>query len=53
MKKDSFKKELTNLINKHSKENQSNTHDFILAEYMIKCLDAFEKAINKRDSLIK
>ena len=29
-------------------ENRSNTPDFILAEYMLACLRAFEKASNDR-----
>ena len=45
-----FKKELTGLINKHSKENDSNTPDYILAEYINNCLSAFTKAIQQRES---
>ena len=44
----SFEKELQNLINKHSKENESNTPDFILAEYMHNALKIFNKAVNRR-----
>ena len=44
----SFEAELRNLINHHSKENESNTPDFILATYMNDCLDAFNKACNRR-----
>ena len=44
----SFSKELENLINKHSIENGSNTPDFILAEYMMNCLRAFENAVVAR-----
>lgn len=44
-----FKKELENLINSHSRENESNTPDFILAEYMSDCLIAFEKTSNARE----
>jgi hypothetical protein len=47
-----FKKELKALINSYSKENESNTPDFILAEYMINCLHAFEKATNERTKFI-
>jgi len=36
-----FQKELEQLINKHSLENGSDTPDFILAEYLMKCLEAF------------
>ena len=38
-----FKKELQDIINKHSKENDSDTPDFILAEYLNDCLKVFNK----------
>lgn len=44
-----FKKELTNLINRYSKENDSDTPDYILADYLKHCLEAFDKATNTRD----
>jgi hypothetical protein len=45
-----FKKELESLINKYSKENDSNTPDFILAQYMSDSLGAFDKAVRSRES---
>ena len=36
--------ELRASINKHSRENESDTPDYILAEMMINCLKAFERA---------
>lgn len=36
-----FEKELTNLINCYSLENGSDTPDFILAKYLVGCLQAF------------
>jgi hypothetical protein len=39
-----FYQELTSLINRHSKENGSNTPDFILARYLQDCLAAFDNA---------
>lgn len=45
-----FRKELESLINKHSKENGSNTPDFILAEYLTNSLTVFEKATEQRES---
>lgn len=36
-----FEEELKELINKHSKENESNTPDFILAQFLNSCLEAF------------
>ncbi len=44
-----FEKELGRLINRYSVENESNTPDFILAQYMRECLDAFNKASNRRE----
>ncbi len=49
MEKANLEKELEGLINSESRENDSNTPDFILAEYMMKCLDAFELASNRRE----
>lgn len=37
----SFKTELTELLNKHSKEKDSNTPDHILADYLISCLEIY------------
>ena len=48
-----FEKELTCLINKYSKENDSNTPDFILAEYILGCLSNFNVIVNKRDKWYK
>jgi len=40
---------LAGALNSVSRENDSNTPDFILAEFMMGCLDAFELASNKRE----
>ena len=44
-----FEKELEILINKYSKENDSNTPDFILAAYLSNCLKTFNGAIRIRE----
>jgi len=44
-----FKKDLRGLINRHSRENGSDTPDFILAAYLSKCLDAFDMAVWHRE----
>ncbi len=49
MKKTELEKQLEGLINSESRENDSNTPDFILAEYMMGCLEAFELASNRRE----
>lgn len=37
------------VLNKHSRESDSNTPDFILAEYLVACLCTFEVASNRRE----
>lgn len=49
----SFEKELTELINKYSLENGSETPDYILAKYLNDCLTTFNKATKKRDKWYK
>lgn len=44
-----FEKELEKLINKYNMENESNTPDFILAEYLKSCLDSFAITTRARD----
>ena len=44
-----FKEELITLINKHSRENGSDTPDFLLGEYLIGCLNNFDTIVAKRD----
>jgi hypothetical protein len=51
MEKPTFEQRLESLINEYSKENESNTPDFILAEYMSTCLNAFSNAVYKREEL--
>jgi len=45
-----FIDELGCLINKHSMENSSNTPDFILAQFINNCLDAFNAAVQQRET---
>lgn len=47
--KKSLQKELEELLNSHCQENVSNTPDFILAEYLLLCLQAFQAASIRRD----
>lgn len=44
-----FRKELESLINKHTLENESDTPDFILAEYLKDCLKAYDKAVKAKN----
>ncbi len=43
-----FRSDLEHLINSYSKENGSDTPDFILAEYLDDCLRAFDTAVARR-----
>ena len=44
-----FEKELEQLINKHSIENESNTPDFILARYLMNCLQTLNILTERRE----
>jgi hypothetical protein len=46
---DKFIRELRDLINSHSKENNSDTPDIILAKYLKRCLDLFDEIIPLRE----
>lgn len=49
MSKTTFFAELEALINRHSMENESNTPDFILRNFIAKTLEAFNDATRYRD----
>lgn len=44
-----FERELESLINRYSKENESDTPDFILAHYIKSSLKAFNETVNMRE----
>lgn len=48
MDQHTFTHELEQLLNKHSCENESNTPDFILAMYLLSCLEAYNKTVKRR-----
>ena len=50
MNKELFKADLQELINRYSIEQDSNTPDYLLAEYLIKCLDNYASIINGKDN---
>jgi hypothetical protein len=49
VKQTTFREELISLINRYSKENGSNTPDYILARFLDGCLKAFDLATLERD----
>lgn len=44
-----FRVELTDLLNRFSKENRSGTPDYLLADFLIRCLEAFDYTTNSRE----
>ena len=44
-----FRKELEKLLNKASKENGSDTPDYVLANYLNGALHLFDKAVIERE----
>lgn len=44
-----FRSDLRDIINKHSKENGSNTPDFILANMLAGFLETFDEAMKARE----
>ena len=44
-----FEEELVSLINRHCKENDSHTPDFILARYVMGCLQNFASIVKDRE----
>lgn len=50
MNRDAFKKELSDLINRHCIENGSNTPDYMLADYLFACLENFERTTQQRET---
>lgn len=44
-----FEDELTALLNKYNQEGRSGTPDFLLVQYLLRCLEAFEETTRRRD----
>jgi len=44
-----FEERLAHLLNEFSKENSSDTPDFVLANYLEQCLTAFNLATHRRE----
>lgn len=49
MSQSGFRRELQHLINCESMENGCDTPDFMLADYLVDCLAAFDKAVSARE----
>lgn len=46
---ESIRKDFADVINRHSAENDSNTLDWILADYLVSCLKAFNSTSRARE----
>ncbi|MEO0325777.1 MAG: hypothetical protein AAF447_22690 [Myxococcota bacterium] len=46
-----LERDLATVLNRHSRENASNTPDFVLARYLVLCLEAFELSVLRRERL--
>ena len=49
MNESTLEDEIAAVLNRYSRENNSNTPDFILARYLMDCLSAFERASTQRE----
>ena len=45
-----FQHELVAIINRCSQENASDTPDWILAQYLMSCLEAWNTAVQQREN---
>jgi hypothetical protein len=45
-KEEYFRRELASLLNRYNIDNNMNTPDYILAEFVIRCLYAFDSTLN-------
>ena len=45
-----FRDDLAAAINRHSRENPSNTPDFIMAEFLLAVTDAWDRAVQQRET---
>jgi len=44
-----LEEKIEGVLNEYSAENESNTPDFILAEYLMDCLKTFNRHTKRRD----
>jgi len=46
---ESLREDLQELLNFHSAENGSDTPDFILVDYLVGCLEVFDRTLARRE----
>ena len=47
--REALRKDLAAVLNRHSMESGSDTPDFILADYLLGCLDTFNSTVRRRE----
>jgi hypothetical protein len=47
--RENLREELSIVLNRNCAENGNNTPDFLLSEFLLKCLEAFDEAVLARD----
>lgn len=47
---DDLERELSGVLNRFSQENASNTPDFILAQFLLGCLAAWNQGVQQRET---
>lgn len=47
--KSNFRDELEHMLNRYSLESGSDTPDFILADYLLGCLENFDRTLQRRE----
>ena len=50
MNREELSRDLASVLNRHNAENGSNTPDYILADYLVACLEAWNLAAQARDT---
>lgn len=48
-RREAFRKDLAKVLNRYSQENGSDTPEWILADYLIGCLNSWKNAARMRD----
>ena len=48
MDKEQIIREFADVVNRHSLENETDTPDFVLGEYLFSCLENWNKLFRKR-----
>jgi hypothetical protein len=48
LEKEAFRQDLVGLLNRHSLEVGSDTPDFVIADYLVGCLELFNETLRRR-----